>query len=429
MTEADPIFVDSLGNPYLVRDVLGAGDCALLALLHNPNFHAPVSGVNELRRAIVSFARGQCRDECCTVFSLVAERNGVTFDCYLSQALQDGFWVGTVFFIWVTMCYGIDIRSHFFNAQRNPEFNSTCAFLEGHLPSALPSNAENRAAVNVLFHTYRDMKRCKPAMYNHFATLIPLLQFSVTDGRTLNAEVQAEVKPWWVKVDCSANDVKNSKGKKKLNKEERKKLHEALTYHYLKNGDQGTKVCQDMAERLEQAEKKEAAIAAALQVDVKDLDTGVSAPKSIEAITDTQMTRSIRVTDHYDRRNWLQRAKIVFIFLHPNIGAKHSADTAAFTGVKENTLLTWLYQKKMIQGWLPLVEAMDAATAIAALPVAVQDLFLHVDPDSTVCVKQFKRKIGCALNQGKILFKGGKVSMKLFCCPLNYFKLTLFLVS
>ncbi len=81
-------------------------------------------------------------------------------------------------------------------------------------------------------------------------------------------------------------------------------------------------------------------------VDVKDLDTGVSAPKFIEAITDTQMTRSIRVTDHYDRRNWLQRAKIVFIFLHPNIGAKHSADTAAFTGVKENTLLTWLYQKK-----------------------------------------------------------------------------------
>jgi hypothetical protein len=97
-------------------------------------------------------------------------------------------------------------------------------------------------------------------------------------------------------------------------------------------------VSQDMAERLERAEKKEAAIAAALQI--------VSAPKSIEAITDTQMTRSVRVTDHYDRRNWLQRGKIVFIYLHPNIRAKHSADTAAFTGVKENTLLTWLYQKK-----------------------------------------------------------------------------------
>ena len=95
-----------------------------------------------------------------------------------------------------------------------------------------------------------------------------------------------------------------------------------------------------MAERLERAEKKEAAIAAALQIDVKDLDTGVSAPKSIEAITDTQITHSVRVTDHYDWRNWLQRGKIVFIYLHPNIRAKHSADMAAFTGVKENTLLT-----------------------------------------------------------------------------------------
>jgi len=71
---------------------------------------------------------------------------------------------------------------------------------------------------------------------------------------------------------------------------------------------------------------------------------------------------------------------------------------------------------------------MDAATAIAALPVAVQDLFLHVDPDSTVCVKHFKSKIGCALNQGKILFKGGKVSMKLFFCPLNYFNLALYVL-
>ncbi len=80
MTEADPSFVDSQGNYYLVRDVFGAGDCGLLVLLHNLNFHAPVSGVNEMRRAIVAFARGQFNKDCCTVYSLVAERNGVTFD-------------------------------------------------------------------------------------------------------------------------------------------------------------------------------------------------------------------------------------------------------------------------------------------------------------------------------------------------------------
>ena len=115
MNESDIIFSDFKGNRYLVRDVLGAGDCALLALLHNPAFHAPVSGADELRRAVVSFARGESRQDCSEVYSLVGERNGVTFDGYLSQVLQPGFWVGTVFFVWVSMCYGITICSHYFD--------------------------------------------------------------------------------------------------------------------------------------------------------------------------------------------------------------------------------------------------------------------------------------------------------------------------
>jgi len=46
----------------------------------------------------------------------------------------------------------------------------------------------------------------------------------------------------------------------------------------------------------------------------------------------------------------------------------------------------------MIAGWLDLVEALDAGTAIAALPAPVQDLFSHVDPGSTVCVKKYRKK-------------------------------------
>ncbi len=38
MISSDPIFVDASGNHYLVRDVAGAGDCALLALLISPSF-------------------------------------------------------------------------------------------------------------------------------------------------------------------------------------------------------------------------------------------------------------------------------------------------------------------------------------------------------------------------------------------------------
>ena len=83
----------------------------------------------------------------------------------------------------------------------------------------------------------------------------------------------------------------------------------------------------------------------------KELDVGVTVPDSTIVNTDSQMTQALRVTDKYDRRNWLQRATIIFIFLHPKIGAKNAADTAAFMGVKENTLLGWLYQKKFIIGW------------------------------------------------------------------------------
>jgi len=73
-----------------------AGDCALLALLHNPAFHAPVSGVDGLRRVVVSFAREESHQDCSKVYSLVGGKNGVTFDGYLSQVLQPGFWAGTV---------------------------------------------------------------------------------------------------------------------------------------------------------------------------------------------------------------------------------------------------------------------------------------------------------------------------------------------
>jgi hypothetical protein len=91
MNEADLIFSDFKGNQYLVRDAPGAGDCALLALLHNPAFHAPVSRVDELRRAVMSFARGESCQECSKIYSLVGEKNEATFDGYLSQVFAAGF--------------------------------------------------------------------------------------------------------------------------------------------------------------------------------------------------------------------------------------------------------------------------------------------------------------------------------------------------
>ena len=67
------------------------------------------------------------------------------------------------------------------------------------------------------------------------------------------------------------------------------------------------------------------------------------------------------------------------------------------------------------------MEAMNARTALRALPAHVQDLFPHVDPESTVCVKRYRNRIHGIANQRKILFKGGKVSEKCLSVALKIF--------
>jgi hypothetical protein len=142
-------------------------------------------------------------------------------------------------------------------------------------------------------------------MYNHFATLIHIPHLSQAE-QALNTEVELEVKPWWTKVnnvngcDCSLKEVKAQKGKGKLSKNERKKLNEALTFHYLKNCDDGVKVNMEMAKRLEEAQQKEAALAAELNIDINDLDIGVSACSAMAIVPETDMTCSRQVTVFYD---------------------------------------------------------------------------------------------------------------------------------
>ncbi len=85
------------------QDVSTAGDCALLSLMGNPNFQAPLSTANELRRAVVTFARGVKQQDCITVYSMVGNRSNMSFEVYLENVMRAGFWVGTIFFIWTSM--------------------------------------------------------------------------------------------------------------------------------------------------------------------------------------------------------------------------------------------------------------------------------------------------------------------------------------
>jgi len=115
------------------------------------------------------------------------------------------------------------------------------------------------------------------------------------------------------------------------------------------------------------------------------------------------------VTYKYDKRSWLQRATLIFLYLHPKIGKKNANYMSNLLGVNEHTLLGWMHQKKFISGWVDLVDAMNVKKALSGIPENVQDFFAHVDPESGVCVKKYRSKIDRLENQNKLLFKGGKV--------------------
>jgi hypothetical protein len=97
------VIVDTNGNHYIVKNVSGAGDCALLSLLSNPNFHVPVSDCLELRWTIVLFAQGASREDCYTVSGKVGHYY-MHFESYLKHVI-----------LWASMTYGCEIQSHFFN--------------------------------------------------------------------------------------------------------------------------------------------------------------------------------------------------------------------------------------------------------------------------------------------------------------------------
>ena len=107
------------------------------------------------------------------------------------------------------------------------------------------------------FHQYRSMTQCKPSMYNHYAGLIPV-ESNGGGLLILNELVNQQGIPWWKKTDemhgydCSAKQPKPYKQKKELNKDEWKQYNKALTYHCLKERENGTEVAKEMGKGLRQ---------------------------------------------------------------------------------------------------------------------------------------------------------------------------------
>jgi hypothetical protein len=209
------------------------------------------------------------------------------------------------------------------------------------------------------FHQYRSMTQFKPSMYNHYAVLIPV-ESNGGGLLILNELVNQQGIPWWKKTeemhgyDCSAKQPKPYKQKKELNKDEWKQYNKALTYHHLKEQENGAEVAEEMGKRLETAVKKDDDSSDLSLVSSNESNDGTG-----ERIASLRTLSTTKVG-----RTWKQCAVIVFIFLHPRIGQRNLELTCSLTGVKERTLSGWLCQKKMIQMWVDLVKDMTEEVAL-----------------------------------------------------------------
>jgi len=139
MLSTDLYLCDSKGKYYIFKDVEALGDCTILAVLCHENFRASISTPHELHWAVVSFAQGPGEAACSRVYSILWATNGVPFHRYLQQVLVPRFWVGTEFFVFVSLLYGVEVKVHFFGADTRPTEQSSRFFLEHNFPNHVTS--------------------------------------------------------------------------------------------------------------------------------------------------------------------------------------------------------------------------------------------------------------------------------------------------
>lgn len=411
-------FRDMNQNCYVICDVAALGDCAIIAILGNPSFKVPLTSVQELRRSVVSFAQGVAAQDCKRVYSILKSSTATVFDVYLEQVLQPRFWVGTEFFIWVTMLYGIEIKVHFFSSHKEVSEQSTLSFLRTYLPDSPYHRVLSPEVVHVFFHQYNRMTECIYSRYNHFAMLLPH-PFPVHDTSLINTKLLAdhtEANPWWQKKQATSDKPegkpnKQGTGKKSMTKEEWKKKQTTITTSYLQRMTNNMKQASLLSEKLEQARQRALAIAEEHKIDVHDIDLPVSLkPGHITETKDVSVALPRSLTVKNISRTWIQRSYIIFIFLHPHMGNRDIDYTCKLTGVKANTLLGWFRKSGMIECWISIVASLRANEVIRVLPPKIQQCFADIKGESSVCVRRYKNKITKG-SQLKILFTGIDVSL------------------
>lgn len=384
-----------------MRDVAALGDCAVLAVLCHPNFTAPLSDVQELRRAVVSFARGPRSAECKHVFTVLKNVADTTFEVFLESVLKPRFWVGTEFFAWVTMLYGVDIGIHFFSSDKLPSFQSTAMFLRDAFPnSSHPWSHSSASCVHVFFHQYKQMTSVDHPMYNHFAMLIPF-PICPNPQQLLNDLIAAkpEHAQWWhqkktpdAMKDAPGNEKKERIIKKNLSaKVERKQKQTFITTAYVKWMCVTHKKAAELQDRLDAARERALELAKEHQIQVDELDLPVASKSDSDDEGQDRLSKSRSLTPKNCKRSWIQRSYIIYMHLHPNIGRGDMEYTCALVGVNQNTLSGWLTKPSLISCWLPIVSSFNVHDVLNVLPEKYQNTFVDIDGSTILDLQKYER--------------------------------------
>jgi len=430
MLSTDLFFCDSQGTYYMFKDVEALGDCAILAVLCHENFRAPVSSPHELRRAVVSYAQGPGEAACSRVYSILRATNGVPFHRYLQQVSAPRFWVGTEFFVFVTLLYGVEVKVHFFGGDTRPTEQSSRIFLERNFPNHVTNPQCN--TVDVFFHQYGRRENCSVASYNHFGMLLPFPGRPNTGTLLNNLVVPAPQLglPWWKQAPKDDKDPKNqaSKGCKKSVKKrslqskfDQKSKRASITTSYVQRMSGASKQAVELEAALKEAQRRCIELAKEYQVDVEELDLPVHWFKQQEMSEGADAASGVvkvkQLTPHQCHRSWFQRSFIIFMYLHPRICAENLDYTCTLTGVKKNTLLGWLAKPELVACWLPIVSEIKASDILDSLPPEFRDIFQDVvDGNSGVSVKKFGKKVKKQkATQLQLTFTGRQVSYSPTC--------------
>jgi len=203
-----------------------------------------------------------------------------------------------------------------------------------------------------------------------------------------------------------------------MTKVEWKQHQVAVTSKYLGRMPETHKQAMELEGRIQVARKKALELAEEHQVEVDELDLPINFFSQLKSETDGGTDKSVvkprSLTPKKCPRTWIQRSYIIFIHLHPALGAQDAEFTGTHTRVKINTLKGWLTKPIMVSCWLPVVSSFRACNVLSAMPPMYRDCFQEVDEDSTVSVKKFKRKANRFKGQMQINFTGNQVSVLLF---------------